>query len=122
MDVTRMTDAESGRCLLERVSMAKGVIDQLIGLLGKAGLETGCGMFFPRCSSIHMFFMRFAIDAVYIDHEHRIKKIVSGLKPWRLSWCPGAYGVLEAPAGWAGDAALSKGVKVAFEEVAEPSQ
>ena len=55
-------------------------------------------------------FMRFAIDAVYIDRDYRILKVVTHLRPWLgLSWCPGAWGVIELPAGAAQQYGLQPG-------------
>lgn len=97
---------------------AEGPVSCFIGLMGRRGLEPDQGLYFPRCSSIHMFFMRFAIDAVYVK-AGAVEKIVHRLKPWRISWCPGADGVLEAPAGWARRVGLEEGRRVRFEEASE---
>jgi uncharacterized protein len=52
------------------------------------------------CSSIHMFFMRFAIDAVFVDRGGTVTRAVTGLRPWRIaSGGPGAHAVLELPVG-----------------------
>jgi hypothetical protein len=115
----RMLDGESGRCLLARVQIAESFTERLMGLMSRRGLEAGTGMLLPRCSSIHMFFMRFAIDLVYLDASRGVKRVVAGVKPWRVSWCLGADAVLEAPAGWAGAAGLSEGMQVVFEDAAE---
>jgi uncharacterized membrane protein (UPF0127 family) len=119
METVRVIDPATTRPLLERVELAEGLADRFLGLMGRAALDEDCGMFFPRCSSIHMFFMRFPIDAVYVDTDRRVRKIVADLKPWRLSWCPAAYGVLEAPAGWAARVGLSEGMRLQFEETGE---
>jgi uncharacterized protein len=52
-----------------------------------------------RTSSIHMFFMRFPIDAVFLDRELRVVKVVPGLRPWRIAAARRARSVLELPAG-----------------------
>jgi hypothetical protein len=46
-----------------------------------------------------MWFMRFAIDAVFLDREDRVLRIVSHLRPWRVTGCKGAKAVVELPAG-----------------------
>ena len=69
------------------------------GLLGREGLPEGAALWIEPCSSIHMFFMKFAIDVVYLDKERRVVKLVHGLKPWRLSMAWRARSVVELPAG-----------------------
>ena len=50
-------------------------------------------------SSVHMAFMRFPIDAVFLDRELRVLKVASDLRPWRAAGSRGAKAVLEIPAG-----------------------
>ncbi len=69
------------------------------GLLGRAGLAAGEGLWIVPCESVHTFFMRFPIDLVYLDRRHKIKKLRSAVGPWRLSACFSAYSILELPAG-----------------------
>ncbi len=52
------------------------------GLLGRDGLPPDCGMLIERCNAIHTFFMRFAIDAVFLDRNGAVVKIVRNIKPW----------------------------------------
>lgn len=82
------------RCLLAETPLAR-----LRGLLGRAGLERGEGILLRPASSIHMWFMRFAIDAVFLDGEGRVLKIAAGLRPWRLAGCRGAKSVVELRSG-----------------------
>ncbi|MCF6137276.1 DUF192 domain-containing protein [Alkalihalobacillus berkeleyi] len=52
------------------------------------------------CNSIHMFFMFFPIDVIFINDEQRIIKSVSHLKPWRIVWpVKGATAAIELPVG-----------------------
>ncbi|MBQ9478421.1 MAG: DUF192 domain-containing protein [Selenomonadaceae bacterium] len=89
---------ETGATL--NVELADNAWKRMLGLMGRRRLDSGTGLFIVPCNSIHMMFMRFSIDAVYVDKEYRIKKIVRGLRPWfGLSMCWGAFGVLELPAG-----------------------
>ena len=47
-----------------------------------------------------MFFMRYAIDAVFVDRHMRVTKVAAGLKPWRMVlWARGARDCLELRAG-----------------------
>ncbi len=74
------------------------MFQRMRGLLGRSSLPPGEGIWFPRTSSIHMWFMRFPIDVVYVDREMRVKKTVASLKPWRFSGARGARSTLELPA------------------------
>jgi hypothetical protein len=47
---------------------------------------------------VHTFGMRFAIDVTFLDGEGRVLRAVPAVPPWRVVSCPGAAGVLEAPA------------------------
>ena len=79
----------------------------------RKGLAENHGLYLAPCASIHMMFMRFAIDAVYVDETFTIKKIVHHLRPWiGCSWCPGARGVIELPSGAAEALGLERGQKL----------
>lgn len=82
------------------------------GLLGRDGLEPGEGLWIVPCEAIHMFFMRFAIDVVYLDKKKRVVKIVPELKPWRLSASMKAHSVLELPAGTASQTGTEPGDEI----------
>ncbi|MGB2579243.1 hypothetical protein AAIR98_001162 [Elusimicrobium simillimum] len=86
--------------LAAHVETAKTFWSRMKGLLGRANLPEGYGMLITNCNGIHMFFMRFAIDAVFLDYEGKVLAILRDFKPWRVSkmyW--GAKNVLELPAG-----------------------
>jgi uncharacterized membrane protein (UPF0127 family) len=69
------------------------------GLLGRKGLAVGEGLWISPCESVHTFGMQFSIDLVYIDREHRIRKLRSDVPPWRVSACLIAHSVIELPSG-----------------------
>ena len=79
------------------------------GLLGRDGLGPGEGLWIVPCESVHTFFMRFAIDLVYLDRKHRVRKVCSAVGPWRLSACLSAHSILELPAGVIAMTGTSKG-------------
>ena len=83
-----------------KIEIADTFFKRLIGLIGRKNLPAGQGLLIAPCNSIHMMFMRFAIDAIYIDKNFVIKKIVRNLKPWiGFSICFGAWAVIEMNAG-----------------------
>ena len=63
-----------------------------------------------------MLFMKFAIDAVFVDRNFVIKKIVPNLKTWSgVSFCSDAWGVIEFSAGEAAQLSLKVGDRLNFE-------
>ena len=96
-----------------QIEVADSFGTRLRGLMGRKSLADGQGLLIAPCSSIHMCFMQFAIDAVYINRDYEILKIVSGLRPWiGLSWCPSAWAVIELKNGEAKKCGLTMGKKV----------
>ena len=79
------------------------------GLLGRSGLEPGSGMLIDSAPSVHMFFMRFPIDVVFLDRDRKVVGVRHGLRPWRVAGARGAVAALELPAGAAAAAAVEEG-------------
>ncbi len=69
------------------------------GLLNREGLAPGEGLWIVPCESVHTFFMKFAIDLVYLGKDRKVRKVRHAMKPWRLSACLSAHSILELPAG-----------------------
>jgi uncharacterized membrane protein (UPF0127 family) len=99
---------EDGSIVCERCVLADTALTRMRGLLGRRSLPSGEGILLKPASSVHMAFMRFPIDAVFLDRELRIVKIAGDLRPWRAAGSRGAKAVLEIPAGEAG----RRGVRV----------
>jgi uncharacterized protein len=96
----RLVHAPSGAVLASRLLVPRTAFGRGLGLMFRAGLAPGEGMWIAPCSSIHTFFMRFPIDAVFLDRQHRVARVYPGLRPWRMiPWVRRAYGVVELPAG-----------------------
>jgi uncharacterized membrane protein (UPF0127 family) len=88
-----------GTVLSDRCRLAYSPLARMRGLLGRSGLEPGESMLFRPAGSIHMLFMRFAIDAVFCDRDLVVLKVVPGLRPWRLASQRGAKVVVELAEG-----------------------
>jgi uncharacterized protein len=69
------------------------------GLLGRDGLGASCALILAPCAAIHTMFMRFDIDAVFVDDDGRAVKVVRNLVPWRIAANASAHAVVEFPAG-----------------------
>ena len=53
-------------------------------LMGRKSLPPGEGMLILKCNAIHTCFMRFAIDATFLDKNDQVVKVVRNIRPWRL--------------------------------------
>src|SRR5258706_15195971 len=84
-----------GAVLCERCEIPESVFGRMRGLLGRDGLEPGTGMLIDRAGSVHMFFMRFPIDVVFLDRNRKVVRIVPGLRPWRMAGARKAVAALE---------------------------
>ena len=89
----------SGRVVATRVELALDSQSRRRGLLGRDEFEKGAALIIAPCSSIHTFFMRFAIDVVFVSRDGRVLKTFSTLVPWRMAFSFGAFAVIELPAG-----------------------
>jgi uncharacterized membrane protein (UPF0127 family) len=83
----------------ERCSVAETPLTRLRGLLGRKGLRPDEGLLIRPTSAIHTCFMRFPIDAVFLDRNLVVVGVVSDLRPWRMAARRGAKAVLELAAG-----------------------
>jgi hypothetical protein len=115
VNITRKT------ILASNVEAAKSGGKRSKGLLGRDSLAPGEGMWIVPCEAIHTFFMRFAIDLVYLDRKNRVKKVASSVRPWRLSACLSAYSVLELPVGTVQNSQSCPGDLIEFSPVQDPS-
>ena len=95
--------------MCERCLLAETALTRMKGLLGRSSLPSGEGILLKPASSVHMAFMRFPIDAVFLDRELRVVKIAAGLRPWRMAGARGSKSVLEIAAGEAERRGLSVG-------------
>ena len=69
------------------------------GLLGRDTFDRGSALIIAPCSSIHTFFMRFAIDVVFVARDGRVLKTYAAMGSRRIGFSMGAFAVIELPAG-----------------------
>ena len=107
MDAARAAVNETrGTVLAERLAIANSLWGRFRGLMGRASLPPGDGLFLTGSNGIHMFFMRFPIDAVFVakpgsDGLRRVVSVHRDVRPWvgMVPLVRGADGVLELPVG-----------------------
>jgi uncharacterized protein len=102
----------AGRVVCERCLVADTVRLRLRGLLGRAELPAGEGVWIRPTNAIHMFFMRFAVDAVFVGGDDVVLRIAASLRPWRMASCRRARSVIELAEGEAGRRGLAVGDRV----------
>ncbi len=103
-DWRTMRRADTGEVLLERVKWCASFWCRLRGLMLRAPLASDEGLLIVyggesvAGTSIHMFFMRFDIAAVWLDSEFRVVSatLAKAWRPYYASRQPAQY-VLEAP-------------------------
>lgn len=114
----RVLRASDRQVIAERCLMANTIMTRIIGLLRHESLSESEALWIAPCNSIHTFFMRFAIDAVFLDREHRVIRIYQNLKPWRATWTHFfAKSVLELPSGAVRAKGLELGQQLVFESI-----
>jgi len=119
----RALNQSRGTVLCARLENAGGVAGQSKGLLGRDGLEPGSGMLFDNSRFtpmmwMHMFFMRFTIDIVFLDRGDKVIRISRQLRPWRVSAMVfGARRALELEAGAAQKSSTQVGDQITFEPI-----
>jgi len=117
----RLIRKRDGALVASELRVAEGFVGRARGLMGRGALQPGEGLLIRPCSSIHMMFMRFPIDAVFLRSEQvpgghalevvgEVVKVCARVRPWiGVAWSLGASCVVELEAGAAERAALREG-------------
>ena len=112
---------QDGRSLY-RLDVAQSWLSRLKGLIGRKDLGSGEGLFLPGTNGVHMFFMRFPIDCVFVgkpraDGTREVVAIHDRLAPWTgiVLWARGADGVAEVAAGSVETTGLRRGDVIRLE-------
>jgi hypothetical protein len=108
---------ESGKVVCERCEMVESTFARMRGLLGRAGLDPGTGMLIDSSGSVHMFFMRFPIDVVFLARDRTVVGVTHRLRPWRVAAARRAVAALELPAGAAAESGVEKGDVLVLEDL-----
>jgi uncharacterized protein len=110
------------RVIATHVEIAGSLWRKFMGLMGRRTLAPGGGLWLPGSNGIHMMFMRFPIDAVFVGRadDEGLRRVVSvhrRLPPWSgvVPLVRGAHGVLELPAGTVDATGLDLGDQIGFE-------
>lgn len=85
MSQLKLYHRSTGVCLAENLILANTALTRLRGLLGRASLAPQEALWLRPCNSVHTWWMRFAIDVIFLDRELRIVRLIENLRPFRLT-------------------------------------
>jgi uncharacterized membrane protein (UPF0127 family) len=107
-----------GGVVCERCLVADTFRLRLRGLLGRRSIGGDEGLLLVGSPSLHTTFMRFAIDAIFLDAELAVIGVAAGLKPWRMAGRWKAKYILELRAGEAARRGVKPGTQLRLIEPA----
>ena len=96
-----LVNERTGRAFVSQLEVAVDSATRNKGLLGRDGLEAGRGLVIAPTNAVHTFFMRFAIDIVFVARDGRVVKIRHAVPARRITAAFRAFAVIELPAGTA---------------------
>ena len=115
---TAAINITKGVALASELEVATSLAARTKGLLGRDGLRSEQGMLIDPCSSIHMWFMRFPIDVVFLDKKNRVVGLRRNIKPWGMAWSWRGAKTIELPVGVIASTRTQLGDIVAFQTTA----
>lgn len=102
---------QTGKTLAARLERADTWTKRFKGLLGRESMDQDTGLYLEPCRQVHCFFMKFAIDVVFVDPDGLVVGLDRNLRPWHVSrYHPKACGALELPAGTIDLVGLEEGI------------
>lgn len=114
MKLYRAECASRGYLLGDRIELRDSFWGRGAGLMFRPSLGADEGLWLKNVPSIHMCFMRFPIDAVFIDENGVVVRTFSSLAPWTGFASARARDVLELPAGTVRGANCLVGDRITF--------
>lgn len=81
----QVIDKATGEVLAGRACLADRIFSRMKGLMFTNAMDDFDALIIRPCNSIHTWFMRYPIDAMFLNNECKIVKIKKGLRPWRIT-------------------------------------
>lgn len=114
----RVLNDTRGTVLAERAARARDAWGRFRGLMLTAELPPGHGLVLEPCASIHMFFMRYSIDVVFLGRDSTVVGLAAAIKPWRMTrFFRGARTAVELPSGTIEHSGTALGDTLSFSQV-----
>ena len=113
--MARFLNATRGTVLAADGVPCSGFWLRLRGLMFRRRFTPFDGLWLDPTNAIHMFWVFFPIDLVWLDRELRVVKITVAIRPWRIEFVRGAASVMELPVGAIQRSATAAGDQIAVE-------
>lgn len=121
--ILRASNITRQSVLADSLESADSLWAKFRGLMGRASLADAAGLWLPGSNGIHMMFMRFAIDCVFVGHpspadgSREVVAVRRAVPPWRgIVWyVRGAHGTLELPTGTIDRTRTARGDRILLE-------
>lgn len=84
--MAKLVNQTQNQILSTDVSKANTLFERLKGLLGTSELDQNRTLWIPSCNSIHTFFMKYAIDVIFVDRKLVVQGVYRNVKPGKIVW------------------------------------
>jgi len=85
MRIVRAWNVSRDSLLGDRIRVANTHWTRLRGMLGRPNLDPGEGLLLDPCQSVHMYWMRYALDVAFLAEDGAVVAVYNELQPSRLS-------------------------------------
>lgn len=85
MKTIKILNKTNGEILAKNCLVADNFFSRFVGLMGKKELNNIDGLCIIPCKSIHTFFMRLNIDAIFVNSDGIVVNVIKNLKPWKMT-------------------------------------
>lgn len=91
---------QQGQTIVDNLRIADTFFTRFKGLMGTKGLKEGEGLLIKPCNGIHMFWMTYSLDIIFLNDVCRVIRLIEGIKPWKVSpTVKDSHMILELPTG-----------------------
>lgn len=85
--------------ITDKAKFARTFFSRMIGYMFRLSIDKDDALIFYHAPSIHMFFMRFPLDIIFLDKYNRVIRIFENIQPWSLANCLFSSATIEFPVG-----------------------
>ncbi len=82
--ITKNLNQEKAEMLIENLEIVESFFGRAKGLLGRKNLKHNQALWIKPCNNIHTFFMKFAIDCIFINKTYKVEKVYSKVLPFGI--------------------------------------